>query len=50
MERFIAKEMEEEDLQYILNTMTDDQLDNMLLEFQSKHNMKILCYLLVKAK
>ena len=33
LERFENKEMELEDLEFILMTMTDDQLDNLLLSF-----------------
>ena len=32
MEKFDNKSMSEEDLQYILTTMSDTQLDNLLLE------------------
>ena len=43
--------MAEEDLNLILTTMTNDQIDNLLLVFQADkdHKMKILKYLLKKA-
>lgn len=43
--------MEEEDLNLILTTMTNDQIDNLLLVFQADkdYKMKILKYLLKKA-
>ena len=49
LERFENKTMEEADLEYILLTMTDDQLDNLLLSFQTNHRDRILKYLLIKA-
>ena len=51
MENFVKREMEENDLNLILTTMTNDQIDNLLLVFQAdkEHKMKILKYLLKKA-
>ena len=49
IERYDSKSMTQEDLQSILLTMTDDQLDNLLLAFQSKYRDDILRYLLKKA-
>ena len=49
LERFENKTMELEDLEFILMTMTDDQLDNLLLSFQLNHRDRILKYLLIKA-
>ena len=51
MENFTKRSMEETDLNLILTTMTNDQIDNLLLVFQAdkRHKMKILKYLLKKA-
>ena len=51
MENFVKRQMAEEDLNLILTTMTNDQIDNLLLVFQADkdHKMKILKYLLKKA-
>ena len=51
MDNFVKKEMEPEDLNLILTTMTNEQIDNLLLVFQAsqEYKMKILKYLLKKA-
>lgn len=51
MENFVNRQMAEKDLNLILTTMTNDQIDNLLLVFQADkdHKMKILKYLLKKA-
>ena len=51
MENFTKRQMEESELNLILTTMTNDQIDNLLLVFQAdkRYKMKILKYLLKKA-
>lgn len=51
MENYVNRQMEPENLNLILTTMTNDQIDNLLLVFQAnkKYKMNILMYLLKKA-
>ena len=51
MENYVNRQMEPKNLNLILTTMTNDQIDNLLLVFQAnkKYKMKILTYLLKKA-
>ena len=51
MENFVNRRMEHDDINLILVTMTNDQIDNLLLIFQAnkEYKMKILKYLLTKA-
>lgn len=48
LERFHEKEMEDDEIKFILTTMTNDQLDNLLLQLQVHNLTEILQYLLKK--